>query len=57
MCGGLTATKPSTGYGKGTATVGDAGNTSNGYDPAADVSDKVIKISVTKAGKVTMTWE
>ena len=56
--GTLVATKPTTGYGKGTTTVGNASNAELGYDPATDYTGKVISITaVTKDGGVVMSWE
>lgn len=57
--GKLTATKPTTGYGKGTATVGSASNSNDGlgYKAETDASGKVIAISVATDGKMTFSWE
>lgn len=56
--GALVGTKPATGYGKGTETVGSASNKEIGYDPETDYTGQVISITaVTKDGGVTMTWE
>lgn len=55
--GVLTETKPTVGYGKGTAEVGDATNTSLGYTPDTECTDLVIKVVVAKNGEVTLSWE
>lgn len=56
--GVLVTTKPSSGYGKGTETVGSESNKELGYKPGEVYTDKVIKITNVKPdGDVTMAWE
>jgi len=54
--GKLVTAKP-TGYGKGTATVGDAKNTAFNYVPGTSVKDKAIKVTVDDKGECTFAWE
>ena len=55
--GKLVTSKPTKGYGKGTATVGDAGNTQFGYVPGTSVKDLVIQVTVGSTGECTFAWE
>ncbi len=53
--GVLVSDKPSAGYGKGTTV--DGGQKYTDYSATTAYTDKVIKVSVSQAGAVSMTWE
>ena len=52
-----TAGDVSKGYGKGTATVGNASNTDMSYNPESGYTNKKIKVDVNASGNVGFTWE
>lgn len=55
-------------YGKGTTTVGNSGNTQDGYSPSTSYKDKCVKVTISPAKaatestsasdqQITISWE
>lgn len=55
--GTLDAKAPTTGYGKGTKTEGNNGNTQDGYTPNASYAGGYLKVTITaNSNKATIAW-
>jgi hypothetical protein len=56
--GTLDAKAPTTGYGKGTTTEGNSGNTQDNYNPKASYTGGYLKVTIAaNSNKATIAWD